>query len=133
MSEDKVRRKDLCGSVRAVYVLEKLPDVSGPGLIEAGRYIHRAFIFVGVYISNSSLNIYFHYYDYIDYNFIMSTGQEGLGEHIRGPATPEHEVFLPSAREKALMMKASMTRRLRKEDLHTEKASKTKTFMPRRP
>ena len=38
MSEDKVRRKDLCGSVRAVYVLEKLPDVSGPGLIEAGRY-----------------------------------------------------------------------------------------------
>ena len=39
MSEDKVRRKDLCGSVRAVYVLEKLPDISGPGLIEAGRYI----------------------------------------------------------------------------------------------
>ena len=42
MSEDKVRRKDLCGSVRAVYVLEKLPDVSGPGLIEAGRYNGRA-------------------------------------------------------------------------------------------
>ena len=38
MSEDKVRRKDLCGSVRAVYVLEKLPDVSGLGLVEAGRY-----------------------------------------------------------------------------------------------
>ena len=38
MSEDKVRRKDLCGSVRAVYVLEKMLDVSGPGLIEAGRY-----------------------------------------------------------------------------------------------
>ena len=38
MSEDKVRRKDLCGSVRAVYVLEKLPDVNGPGLVEAGRY-----------------------------------------------------------------------------------------------
>ena len=38
MSEDKMRRKDLCGSVRAVYVLEKLPDVSGPGLIEAGCY-----------------------------------------------------------------------------------------------
>ena len=37
-SEDKVRRKDLCGSVRAIYVLEKLPDVSGPSLIEAGRY-----------------------------------------------------------------------------------------------
>ena len=37
-SEDKVRRKDLCGSVRAVYVLEKLLDVSGPSLIEAGRY-----------------------------------------------------------------------------------------------
>jgi hypothetical protein len=31
-----VRRKDLCGSVRAVYVLETLPDVSGPGLVEAG-------------------------------------------------------------------------------------------------
>ena len=31
MSEDKMRRKDLCGSVRAVYVLEKLLDVSGPG------------------------------------------------------------------------------------------------------
>ena len=38
MSEDKVRRKDLCGSMRAVYVLEKLLDVSGPGLVEAGRY-----------------------------------------------------------------------------------------------
>jgi len=38
MSEDKVRRKDLCGSVRAVYVLEKLPDVSGPDLVEAGHY-----------------------------------------------------------------------------------------------
>ena len=38
MSEDKVCRKDLCGSVRAVYVLEKLPDVSGPGLVEAGHY-----------------------------------------------------------------------------------------------
>ena len=38
MSEDKVRRKDLCGSVRAVYVLEKLSDVSGPGLVEAGCY-----------------------------------------------------------------------------------------------
>ena len=38
MSEDKVRRKDLCGSMKAVYVLEKLLDVSGPGLIEVGRY-----------------------------------------------------------------------------------------------
>jgi hypothetical protein len=37
-SEDKVRRKDLCGSVRAVYVLEKLPDVSGPDLIGARCY-----------------------------------------------------------------------------------------------
>ena len=37
-SEDKVRRKDLYWSVRAVYVLEKLPDVSGPDLKEAGRY-----------------------------------------------------------------------------------------------
>ena len=38
MSEDKVCRKDLCGSVRTVYVLEKLLDVSGPGLVEAGCY-----------------------------------------------------------------------------------------------
>ena len=38
MSEDKVRRKDWCWSVRAVYVLEKLSNVSGPGLEEAGRY-----------------------------------------------------------------------------------------------
>ena len=37
-SGDKVRRKDLWGSVRAVYVLENLPDVNGPGLVEAGRY-----------------------------------------------------------------------------------------------
>jgi hypothetical protein len=37
-SEDKVRRKDLCGSVSAVYILEKRPDVSGPGLEEVGRY-----------------------------------------------------------------------------------------------
>ena len=37
MNEDKVRRKDLCGSVRVVYVLEKLSDISGPGLVEAGR------------------------------------------------------------------------------------------------
>jgi hypothetical protein len=39
-SEDKVRRKDLCGSIRAVYVLEKMPDVSGPGLVEVGHYNH---------------------------------------------------------------------------------------------
>jgi hypothetical protein len=37
-SEDKVRRKDLCWSVRVVYILEKQPDVSGPGLEEAGHY-----------------------------------------------------------------------------------------------
>jgi hypothetical protein len=37
-SEDKVRRKDLCGSVRTVYILKKLPNVSGPDLVEAGRY-----------------------------------------------------------------------------------------------
>jgi hypothetical protein len=37
-SEDKVRRKDLCWSVRTVYVLEKRPDVSGPDLDEIGRY-----------------------------------------------------------------------------------------------
>ena len=37
-SKDKVRRKDLCWSVRVVYVLDKLPDVSGPGLREAGCY-----------------------------------------------------------------------------------------------
>jgi hypothetical protein len=38
MSENKVRRKDLCGSVKVIYVLEKLQDVSGPSLVEAGRY-----------------------------------------------------------------------------------------------
>jgi hypothetical protein len=38
-SEDKVHRKDLCWSVRVIYVLEKRLDVSGPGLVEAGRYI----------------------------------------------------------------------------------------------
>jgi len=37
MSNDKVCRKDSCWSVRTDYVLEKLPDVNGPGLIEAGR------------------------------------------------------------------------------------------------
>ena len=37
-SEDKVCRKDMCWSVRIVCVLVKLPDVSGPGLGEAGRY-----------------------------------------------------------------------------------------------
>jgi hypothetical protein len=37
-SEDKVHRKDLCWFMRTVYVLEKLPDVSRPGLIEAGPY-----------------------------------------------------------------------------------------------
>jgi hypothetical protein len=37
-SEDKVRRKDLYGSVRAAYILEKLPNISGPDLIEAGQY-----------------------------------------------------------------------------------------------
>ena len=37
-SEDKVCRKDMCWSVRVVYVLVKLLDVSGPGLGEAGRY-----------------------------------------------------------------------------------------------
>jgi hypothetical protein len=44
MSEDKVRIKDLCGSMRAVYVLEKLPDVSGPGLVEVGHYSSGVFI-----------------------------------------------------------------------------------------
>ena len=38
MSEDKVCTKDLCWSVRAVYVLYKLPDVSRPGLEEAVHY-----------------------------------------------------------------------------------------------
>ena len=37
-SEDKVCRKDLCWSVRVVYVLDKLPDVSGLGPREAGHY-----------------------------------------------------------------------------------------------
>ena len=33
-----MHRKNLCWSVRAVYILEKLPDVSGPGLGEARHY-----------------------------------------------------------------------------------------------
>jgi hypothetical protein len=33
-----VHTKDLCWSVRAVYVLEKRSDVSGPGLEKVGRY-----------------------------------------------------------------------------------------------
>ena len=37
MSEDKMRRKDMCWSVRIVCLI-KLPEVSGPGLEEAGRY-----------------------------------------------------------------------------------------------
>ena len=37
-SEDRVYRKDLCWSLRAVYVLQKLPDVSGPSLEETRRY-----------------------------------------------------------------------------------------------
>jgi hypothetical protein len=37
-SEDKVRRKDLCWSLRAVYILEKRSDVSGSGLEEVGSY-----------------------------------------------------------------------------------------------
>ena len=37
-SEDKVCRKDMCWSMRIVCVLIKLPDVSGPGLGEPGRY-----------------------------------------------------------------------------------------------
>ena len=36
-SEDKVRRKDKCWSVRTVYILVKLLDVSGPSLGEVGR------------------------------------------------------------------------------------------------
>jgi hypothetical protein len=34
-----------------------------------------------------------HYYDYIDYTFIMSTGQEGLREHIGGPAILKCKIF----------------------------------------
>ena len=33
-----MRRKDWCWSVRTVYVLGKLPDVSEPGLEEPGCY-----------------------------------------------------------------------------------------------
>jgi len=38
-SEDKVCRKDWCWSMGTDYILEKLPDVSRPGLVEVGRYI----------------------------------------------------------------------------------------------
>jgi hypothetical protein len=43
-SEDKVRKKDLCWYVRAVYVLKKRPDVSGPGLEAAGRYKNPSYL-----------------------------------------------------------------------------------------
>jgi len=36
----KCAEKDWYWSVRADYVLEKLPDVSGSDLVEAGRYRH---------------------------------------------------------------------------------------------
>jgi hypothetical protein len=41
-------------------------------------------------------------------DLVMSTGQEGLGEHIRGPATSKREVFLPSAYEMTLKMMTSV-------------------------
>ena len=40
-SEDKVYRKDLCWSVRVVYILVKLSDISRPGLGEVGCYSER--------------------------------------------------------------------------------------------
>jgi len=43
-SEDKVHRKDKCWSVNAVYILVKLPDVSGPSLGEVGRYNLHQFV-----------------------------------------------------------------------------------------
>ncbi len=39
-SEDKVCRKDLCWSVRPVYVLEKLPDVSVPDRLGNPTWVH---------------------------------------------------------------------------------------------
>jgi hypothetical protein len=41
-------------------------------------------------------------------DLVMSTCQEGLGEHIRGPATSKREVFLPGAYEMALKMMTSV-------------------------
>jgi hypothetical protein len=41
-SEDKVRRKDLCGFVRTFYVLEKLSNVSRPDLVKTGHYSYYA-------------------------------------------------------------------------------------------
>ena len=54
-----MRRKDLCGSMRAVYVLERLLDVSGPGLVEAGRYRFPLFI-VWLSILNLVINFSTH-------------------------------------------------------------------------
>jgi hypothetical protein len=36
--ENIVRRKDSCSFVRVVYDLQKLLDISGPGLVEVGHY-----------------------------------------------------------------------------------------------
>jgi hypothetical protein len=38
MSEDKVRRKDMCWSVGIFLGPRELPDVGGPDLGEAGHY-----------------------------------------------------------------------------------------------
>ena len=47
-SEDNMYRKDMCWSVRIVCVLVKLPDVSGPGLGEAGHYKYASSMVLGV-------------------------------------------------------------------------------------
>ena len=70
-------------------------------------------------------------------DLVMSTGEEGLGEHTRGPATSEGEDFCPilmRSKTKASKMKACALRRYRRrrpmhqegpKGLHAEKNGQT--------
>jgi hypothetical protein len=59
------------------------------------KFYNTFFAGPSLYSVSTSVNIYFHYYDYIDHTFIMSTDQEGLGEHIKGPITPNMKTLCP--------------------------------------
>lgn len=51
--------KDRCWCVRTDYILEKLPDVSGPSLVEAKRYKTRAFnCLTPLVYPNTAIEIY---------------------------------------------------------------------------
>ena len=60
----KCAEKTKCWSVRTDYILEKLPDVSGLGLVEAGRYmLAQGVIFLQgrlIHGSNTWLQLHLH-------------------------------------------------------------------------